>query len=120
MERSTLITVQNKTYECKYPTVDDLLKINAIQQIVTKNKYDQMAQSTLATAQVLLDIVDAFAHLSILCPSFMEAIKIDKISDLEPKAGRELSEIYEQQFLPWFLKINEELFGKKEKTDDAK
>ena len=110
MEQLTL-TVQDKQFPCLFPSVGHLLDIYALQQACTNGRYDMMAMSQLAMPQALLDVVDAFSHFKILCPTLLTAVGVDKITDLDPQAGRDLGKIYNEQFFPWFTEISEKLFG---------
>lgn len=112
-----LIKFKEVDYIAKFPNVGQLMDIENIKMSLTNGKYVEMAISVLKIHIFQLDMVDAIAYFSILCPEMKENLGIKNWRELDASLAKELTSVYKKQFIPWFKPILDELLKIDEEDD---
>ena len=117
MESQTLtLKIKDNSYTVNYPTVGQRIKIESLKQQLTDGQYGNMSSSLLQTQWDALEQVDIIANFSVLIPQLLRDTKVP-IDQLAVEDFEDISQIYKDQFVPWYKAWNDLL---KKRKDDAK
>lgn len=108
--------VENR-YQVKWPTIQQMIDIEALKITLSKGKYTQMIVGGTKLMNEALNYIDMCSYLTVMCPQLVSDMKVD-IRDLEiGDANKTLLRVYQEQFLPWwndYYKMIEESQGSRE------
>lgn len=112
-----LIKFNGNDYIVKFPNVGQFIDIENTKMVLSNGKYVEMALSVLKIHIFQLDMIDAIAYFSVLCPEMRENLGIKNWRDLDTDKAKELTSVYKEQFIPWFKPILDELLKIDEKDE---
>lgn len=121
--RTCTFTAKNKSYSFNAPTVGEMIAIDGQKIALSNGKYQQMMNIHLVTTQSMLDMIDAEATLSVMCPQFMQDLKTPKKTLMAMDvvdAKQFLDEVYRKQIAPWWIGLNKVLQAPLEKPEEKK
>lgn len=110
MIKTKLIEFKENSYTVNFPNVGQLQDIEAFKMMYSNGRYVDMVNSGLKIHEQLLDMTDAIAYLSTLCPKLMDDLKIKSWRSLDAFLAKELITCYKKQFIPWFKPLLEDLY----------
>lgn len=121
MNTTKIIKVGTEEHQISYPTVGQKLEIEARKMLLSKDLYAQLVQSGTLKSSAMLDIIDAYAYLSVLCPTL--GLKVENFASLTPILEMTFVIAYRNDIVNWLTEIDnsiiEAILGTKEnKTDD--
>ena len=108
MQTTLQFTVGTVTVTVNYPTVMQKLDIEKRKLLFSDNMYGELVRSSHNTANRLLNIIDAYSYLSVCAPELK--LEMDHFAKLSEDAAVALWKAYFEQFVPWFNKIESELY----------
>ena len=101
--RSVKVTILEQEYELAYPNPGQLLAIESLKQILTANQYGLLIKSQSASANVLLDLVDAFANFTVMCPALKSKLTLPYFNTIDMVDAAKMR----QSFLVYFNFLKE-------------
>lgn len=103
----TQIKVGVEEHTAYYPTVGQKIKIENLKNVLSEGQYAVLANNGTKHSDELLDIIDAFAYLSVCCPT----IKLDfnNFSSMTTKLQFTLVYAFKKFYYPWYMSIQEEI-----------
>ena len=115
IEREIAITYNDKKFIIKFPNVGQLMDIEALKMALTGGKYGTFAASGIKSMYFVLDMVDAIAFFSVMCPRLKNFITeedtdVDYIQ-MNPQSIKPLVDIYKKEVMPWYNKMMSELYA---------
>lgn len=118
LPRECELKIRQHSYSIPFPSIGQMIDIETRKALFSKNQYSAMAQSTIISQQLALDLIDMASSFFILLPTLEQDLKV-KLFDLGFVEGRDFLNAYKKQFLPWYtqwLEIlsNPEIDDKKE------
>lgn len=121
MNTTKTIKVGVEEHIISYPNVGQKLEIEARKILFSKDLYGQLVQSGTVQSSAMLDIIDAYAYLSVLCPTL--GLKPENFDKLTPVLEKTFVIAYRTDVVGWLVGIDndiiESILGTKEiKTDD--
>lgn len=115
IEREIAINFNGKKFIIKYPNVGQLMDIESLKVALTGGKYGTFAASGIKSMYFVLDMVDAIAFMSVMCPRLKNFItEEDETTDytqMNPESVKPIVDIYKNQVLPWYNKIMNQLYA---------
>lgn len=108
LEISTPDGKVKNSYEVSYPTVGQMIDIEATKLALSKGKYTEMIMAGgLAWMTRALDCVDMLSYFSVMCPKIIQDAKVD-LSNLDlMDAHKGLMQAYKDKFVPWWNDYSE-------------
>lgn len=106
MTDSKNIKIRGKEYEVHFPNVGQYYSIETTKQKLGKGFYNVLLGNPTKTAQDALDMIDIEAFLTVLCPSLLEDMKVEKFSQLGIADYKEIKEIYLKEIQPFLREVN--------------
>ena len=103
-------------YNVKFPTVSQLLEIEALKMAYTNNAYGTLAQNGLKSSSYALDMADCFSTFQILIPDMIKDLGIKSFTQLDVFEAKKIVKVYIQQFQPWMTELLTDLY---KMEDDA-
>ena len=100
-------------YKTERFTVGRMIDIWKMRSVLTMGTYGQIYRMALRDADVALMAVDIEVFLTVLCPKFVEDMKVKSVRDLGIEDFIELKTLYIETLLPWFDSV-EKLMSPKE------
>lgn len=104
--QSIQVTLSQNTYIVKFPTVGQLLDIEAFKMVYSKDQYNKWMQAiwdnTATESQLLaLEMSNMFAHLTVLIPELSKDLRVKSLRDLSQSDLKPFMETYQKQIRPW-------------------
>lgn len=97
------ITIFGKDYFVAFPTIDQFIQIEALRMSLSSGLYGQMVSAHTRTANMALDLIDAFSAFFVLLPELKETGALpENINTLTPIQTAQLISAYKFQYFPWF------------------
>lgn len=117
--RETTITVNDNTYKVTYPNTGEQIDIELMKTRIANGNYDELrlSRNPILTAQA--DVIDMVATFSIMVPKLKEDMNVKSFFDLQEENTHVLMDAYEQQYLPWYIKIKTEIQNARKPKEDA-
>ncbi len=107
-------TVKENTYTAKFPNNKEYVQIQNNKARLASH-YDQL-QFLGAEGDYATLLVDAEAHLSVICPNLMKDLA-KPFGELNFEEGREIVNVYTNEIRPWYNGVLNFIFGvNKEET----
>lgn len=127
--RAKEVDVNGKKYTIPFPKVRHQLEIQSRRHLLSGGTYGQQERSNSAEADFNLNLIDALAHIQVLCPQILVDILGSKPNDVPDVYEMDLDKTkwivaaYDQ-FVDWYLDIkvevnSEMLKGRKERDKAA-
>lgn len=114
IEREITITYNDKKFIIKFPNVGQLMDIEALKMALTGGKYGTFAASGIKSMYFVLDMVDAIAFFSVMCPRLKNYITEEDTdvdyTQMNPQSIKPLVEIYKKRIAPWYNNMMSELY----------
>ena len=98
-------------------TAGKMVDVWKMRSILTMGTYGQIYRMALNDADESLLVVDIEVFLNVLCPKFVEDMKVKSVRDLGIQDYIELKEFYKTTLLPWLKEI-ENIVSQKEKISE--
>lgn len=115
IEREIFITYNDKKFGIKFPNVGQLMDIEALKMGLTGGKYGTFAASGIKSMYFVLDMVDAIAFFSVMCPRLKNFVTEEDINkdytQMNPQSIQPLVEIYKRDVMPWYNSIMSQLYS---------
>lgn len=115
IEREIAITYNDKKFIIKFPNVGQLMDIEALKMALTGGKYGTFAASGIKSMYFVLDMVDAIAFFSVMCPRLKNFITEENTdvdyTQMNPQSIKPLVDIYKKEVMPWYNKMMSELYA---------
>lgn len=115
IEREIAITYNDKKFIIKFPNVGQLMDIEALKMALTGGKYGTFAASGIKSMYFVLDMVDAIAFFSVMCPRLKNFITEEDTdvdyTQMNPQSIKPLVDIYKKEVMPWYNKMMSELYA---------
>jgi hypothetical protein len=112
-QTTTKVKIDKEVYDVGYPNVGQQLAIEALKELLSNNKYAQLAATGSKTALQLLDFIDAVSYFTVLIPAIKEKIDLKNFTSADPVFQRKLSKAYlkynSEFVIPMEQEINKEL-----------
>ena len=117
MEKAKTIIVTDKlSYTVKFPSVGQLLEIEAMKMAYTNNAYATLVQSGLKSSTFALDMADCFSTFGVLIPELLKDLGIKSFTQLDAFEAKKIVRVYVKQFQPWMTDLLTDLY---KMEDDA-
>lgn len=125
VKRVVSFSIKGHEYQINFPTVGQFIDLEASKQKLSRSEYTQMLLSGTIMSDLALDLIDAVAIMSVMCPSFVEDLKVNRLTDLSLDDASELVDQYRSTIRPWVdgwmsLFAKPEVKANKEKTESVK
>jgi len=105
LSRTISVTIEKNNYTVKYPTIGQLMKIEAMKMLYSTNTYGSLVRARTKSAERALDIIDMMSHFSILMPTLNDdLIGVSSIEDLDQEVAQKLIKVYLAEVKPWLEK----------------
>ena len=114
---STLNGKVENRYTVSWPTVQQMIDVEALKISISKGKYSDMIMSGTKWSERVLNYIDMCAYLTTLCPKLISDMKVDPRNLEGMDANRGLMKVYQEQFLPWWNEY-EDMINKFENPDE--
>ena len=115
IEREIFINYNGKKFSVKFPNVGQIMDIEALKMGLTGGKYGTFAASGIKSMYFVLDMVDAIAFFSVMCPrlkNFITEEDADKdYTQMNPTSVKPLVDIYKRDVMPWYNGIMSQLYS---------
>lgn len=111
VEKEISFTVLGHSFPIKYPRVGEFYRIEALKQRLSGGFYNVMIASSSISAQAALDMIDIEATLVVLCPKFVEELKVKNFSELDIRDYKEIRDEFYKVVAPFLKEINDLLIG---------
>jgi len=85
-----------------FPNIGQYLDIESLKLSLSANNYNQLLSAGTVGAIWALDIVDAVAHLQVLCPGLGRDLSFNSYLDIPIQKANQIVSVYKDQFLPWY------------------
>jgi len=115
LKRSISIEVKGNMYDLRYPTVYQVMQIEAMKSRLTNGEYGNMVTQGTFNALTALDFVDMVAYLTVLCPELLGDLKAKSIVDMDAMDAKELMDVYKRDVTGWIREWQRILSGVNEK-----
>lgn len=103
MDSTFVLELFGRNFNVKEPTAGDMMLIEAKKTAFSNGAYGLMIQSNSLSSNLVLDLVDAIAHLSVLVPTLKQFVNEDQdFNKLTSKQSIQLIVAYRKQFYPWW------------------
>jgi len=121
------LQILGKNFTVKeFPSIGQLMEIEAMKNSLSKGQYHRMVQSNLKTTLFTLSLIDAVATFSVLLGT--EFIKFTSemagegktLYDLPGMSAKELVRVYDKEFLPWYNGFMKDLYLEEEAEEGKK
>lgn len=117
MEKAKTIIVTDKlSYTVKFPSVGQLLEIEAMKMAYTNNAYATLVQSGMKSSSFALDMADCFSTFGVLIPELLKDLGIKSFTQLDAFEAKKIVRVYVKQFQPWMTDLLTDLY---KMEDDA-
>lgn len=101
---SLSIRLQNNTYEFNINdlTYGKLIDIERLKIALTQDTHKSMLFTTTRGGQRAYLAVDMISFFTVLFPKMVEDLNVKSILDLSPLKTKQLMEVYNNEFFPWW------------------
>lgn len=123
LEREIIVTYNGKKFSISFPNVGQMIDIESLKNALTAGKYGAFAASGIKSMYFILDVVDAIAFLSVMCPRLKNFIteedgeKLD-YTQMRPDTVKSIVDVYKKQILPWYSEWLENLYSSSDETSE--
>lgn len=101
------IEVNGEKISIPFPTVGQVMRIEAMKMTFSNNQYPRMVGTGIPLIDFNLDLIDTVCYFSVLIPDFATKFKADSMSPVELEAIKPWIKAYKDQWHPWFHPIME-------------
>jgi len=115
-QTKTKVKIDKEVYEIGYPNVGQQLDIEAMKELLSNNKYAQLASTGSKTATQLLDYIDAVSNFIVLIPAIKEKmtdkdgkINIKAFVETDPNFQKRLSKAYLKYYTEFVIPLEKEI-----------
>lgn len=115
MQTSTTVTMGGISYVANYPNIGQKMEIEQRKIIFSNGMYGSLTFSSSLAANRMLNIIDAYAYLSVCCPELGKGMTVEAFQQLSEQSGVALYEAYSKDFRKWYDEIEKNLW----KVDDV-
>lgn len=110
-------SVENR-YEVEWPTIDQIIQIEALKLQLSRGKYTEMLLASTRGAERALNYIDMCSYLSVMCPKLIKDLKVD-IRNLDTiDVDKGLMKVYVEQFIPWWNQYEDAVKVEDSSEDD--
>lgn len=107
------ITVNGKEYTISFPKVRDQFDIESRKHLMSNGTYGTQERANTEDSNFNLNLIDAIAHISVLCPKLMKDLVGGDNStpdpyEMELHQTKYIVQAW-SQFSPWYLDIKKEV-----------
>lgn len=92
------IQIQDNKFEIKFPNVGQLIDIESRKSLLASGQYKNMDKND----SFIIPYIDTLATFMVLIPELSELLRIQSLFDLSLLELKELLNIYNNQYLPWY------------------
>jgi hypothetical protein len=110
MEKSIKVKVKEQEYVVKFPTVGQLLEIEALKMAYTNNTYGALVNGGLRSSAYALDMADCFATFQVMIPELAKDLGIKSFVNLDAFEAKKIVSVYTKQFQPWMVELLTDLY----------
>jgi hypothetical protein len=108
------VKVKDKKYIIPFPKVRHQLEIQSRRHLLAGGTYGQQERSGSVEAEFNLNLVDALAHITVLCPEILRDLMGTKAGETPDPYDMDLADskwvvMAYDQFAEWYLEIKEEV-----------
>ena len=111
LQRQKKFSIGNKSFIADFPNVGQIIDLESMKQVLTNNKYGQMAASGITSMYYALDLVDAISFFHVVVPEVAKYYDIKNYASLQIDKVKDLLDAYQKEIKPWFDKTLKELKG---------
>lgn len=108
-KRSITVTIQKNDYEIAYPNTGQQIDIEILKAKISDGNYDSLRFSGNPLFQEQADRIDMIATFTTLIPNLKQDMNVKSFFDLAEEESNELMEVYNEQFIPWFIEIKKSI-----------
>lgn len=120
MNREIVLQVEGSEYKVSYPNTGQQIDIELMKAQIGAGNYDVLRFSQNPLFQRQADVIDMIATFSILVPDLKKNLNVKSFFDLPEEHTAKLLKVYEDQFIPWFIKIRTTINNPKEVLEEKK
>lgn len=102
MERSKKFSIGKKVFIAQFPNVGQIIDIDSMKQALSSNRYGVMAASGVQSAYFALDLIDAIAFFSIVCPEVSKYFDIENYASMQVDEINDILNAYRNDIRPWY------------------
>ena len=113
--RAKSFTHKGNSFEVKVPNVGQIIDIETRKSILSQGQYGKLVSFRTKDGEKALDFIDCVATLTVLCPKFVEGLKVSLL-ELDSTDMAEVIKDYKDQIDTW-LKDLEKLSNISESKD---
>lgn len=106
-----IIKIGNSEYKIKFPTVGEMMDIEAFKMSYTNGKYIDYTFSVLKNHLFILDTADALAYFSVLIPELKSDLGIKNWKQIPHETLSIILKAYKKEFVPWYTPIVKDLYN---------
>jgi hypothetical protein len=99
------INIQGNEFEIQFPNIGQLIDIETRKALISSGQYNNLKKSD----SFILPYIDILATFIILIPDLVTLLRVESLFDLNLKELKELKNIYEKQYKPWYDAWDKEL-----------
>ncbi len=119
LEKRKTIAIRGDKFELNIATltVDNLFKIEASKQILSRNEYYRMATTWFAASSNAANLIDMISIFRVLNPEIEKCLPTDSFEELALIDSQEMLVVYVKEVAPWYngwLKLFNQPFEEKE------
>lgn len=103
LSKTCKFTLINNNYSFDYPNVSQYLDIENLKITLSNGGYALLVRSKMKKAELSLDLIDAIAILTILCPTLSKDMTVSLL-DLSIPDAMNIIKVYRKMIAPWFSK----------------
>lgn len=123
IERSVVVSLNDKEYKLNRPNNGQLLEIEVMKHRLSGGLYQDLVFTNLISSQNTINTIDMISNMSVLCPEIIKDLKIN-IAKIDIIDSLPILKVYMSEVHPWVTKwqsfIQEvSTFISKQKEEDA-
>ena len=102
LPRKIKLKIQNNEYEVEFPNQGQLIDIETNKILYSQGQYMALIRQNNISSNLTVDLIEIAATFPILIPELKKDLKTDSIFELDIISCLELTEVYNNDFLPWY------------------
>lgn len=120
MNRSVKIEIKGNIYEIKYPNTGEQIDMELMKVKIANGAYDDLRFSQNPLMQQQANIIDMISTFTVLIPKLREDLNVKTFFNLEEEQTKELLDIYNNEFIPFYAEIKNAIANPKKQLNNKK
>jgi len=107
ISKELILTIKGNTYSVAWPNIGNFQRIESLKQVLSNGMYASLMSVPTVSSSEALDMIDMEAFFTVLIPQLIKDLKCNSFGELGIEDYKELHEVYEEKFVPWWSSILE-------------